>query len=595
MSRGIVPTLVLGGALACLATTPAAAAPPALATGKIATAGGDCQRADVTLQVSGVGDAVTERLPLDVMIVFDRSGSMAGTAITDAKAAANLLIGELDNSIDRVGLTSFATTPLLNSALTNGFGAVTTAINGLNANGSTNIGGGVNTGQAEMASHGRAAPTVRVMVVLSDGVANIATNGTVCATNPTAPTTCTNDAIAQAATAKAAGTIVFSIGLNLGNLASNVATVARNTLRSMATDADKYFESPSSSALDDIFQEIANQVTNLAGSNAIVTDILPAGVTYLAGSATPAPSSVSGQTLTWNLGIIAIGQMQSISFTVVLDSADPNQLVDVFPDSRVDYTNYLGQSASAAFPQTFVSVTACPTPTPTDTPTVPTPTATDTPTAEDTPTDTPLPTDTETPMPSSTPTHTAPPTATAGAAGVACPPTPRAGCRSAGKSLLRIRNLANDGRDKFLWKWIRGESTAAAEFGSPTTTTQYLLCIYAGAPAALLSDGEYIVPTGQHWTAYGSRTMRYLDKTATAPDGIQKVVLRSSSQGKARVLLRGRGLNLPDPSLPIASDDFPLVLQMVNAPSTGACWESRFDAVTALRNTASQVKLRQSP
>ncbi|MDX2169465.1 MAG: VWA domain-containing protein [Deltaproteobacteria bacterium] len=578
-----------------LAVTRVAAAPPAVATGTIATASGDCQHADVTLQVSGVGDAVTERLPLDVMIVFDRSGSMAGTAIGDAKAAANLLIGELDNGNDRVGLTSFATSPLLNSALTSSFGTVTSAINGLVANGSTNIGGGVQTGQTEIATHGRAAPTVRVMVVLSDGVANVAANGTSCATSPTAPTTCTNDAITQAATAKAAGTIVFSIGLNLGSLPTNVAAVARNTLRAMATDTAKYFESPSSSDLADIFAEIASQVTNLAGSNVIVTDILPAGVTYVAGSATPAPASVSGQTLTWNLGIISIGQMHTISFTVALDSADPNQLVDVFPDSRADYTNYLGQSASTPFPQTFVSVTACPTPTPTDTPTLPTATATDTPTAEDTPTDTPPPTATDTPTPSATPSFTVPPTATAGAAGVACPPTPLAGCRGAGKSLLRVRNIANDGRDKFLWKWGRGQSTTPADFGSPTTTTQYLLCLYGGTPAALLSDGEYVVPTGQHWTAYGSRTMRYLDKTATAPDGIQKVVLRSNTQGKARLMLRGRGLNLPDPALPIAPDDFPLVVQLVNSPSTGACWESRFAAGAALRNTATQVKLRQSP
>ena len=49
-------------------------------------------------------------------------------------------------------------------------------------------------------------------------------------------------------------------------------------------------------------------------NNVILTDMLPAGVTFV--SATPAPTSQSGQTLDWNLGNIAAGGSSTVTITV---------------------------------------------------------------------------------------------------------------------------------------------------------------------------------------------------------------------------------------------------------------------------------------
>ncbi|MBX3025899.1 VWA domain-containing protein [bacterium] len=417
-----------------LATYKGVFIPPALTAAKQAVALADCQQARVKLDVSGTGDPPSQHVPLDVQIVFDRSGSMDDAGgnpvqpITNAKNAAKVLIDQLDPATDRAGLTSYSTTPTLDSGLTSNFTSVKTAVDGLSASGFTNIGGGVLNGQTQLANNGRSAPVVRVLVVLSDGVANRTAAGATCPTEPTTPNACTQDAVDQATAAKAAGTIVYSVGLNLSNIAEPTRTIARDTLRNIATDPSKYFEVPTS-GIEAAFAQIAEAVTSIAGSTAVITDILPPGVSYIGGSGNPVPTSINGQTLTWNLGILSLGETRSVTFDVTLNPGGPNQLVDVYPDSRVDYTNYLGQSASTPFPQTFVSTTVCPTKTPsvtatatvtssatrTLTPSVTltasatrtaTATATRTGTATNTPTATATHTGTVTSTPTATATHT---------------------------------------------------------------------------------------------------------------------------------------------------------------------------------------------
>ncbi|WP_162865380.1 DUF11 domain-containing protein [Deinococcus wulumuqiensis] len=66
-------------------------------------------------------------------------------------------------------------------------------------------------------------------------------------------------------------------------------------------------------------------VTNTGGvlaQNVVVTDTLPASVTYVpGGEATTPPSSVNGQVLTWNLGSLAPGEQQELTVLVRMPSA----------------------------------------------------------------------------------------------------------------------------------------------------------------------------------------------------------------------------------------------------------------------------------
>lgn len=92
-----------------------------------------------TIPVSVTG--VAQRREVEIMLILDRSGSMAGTKMTDLKRAANSFLDFFveTQAEDRVGLISFATTVTVDRPLGSDFVApMRTAINAMSAVGATN-------------------------------------------------------------------------------------------------------------------------------------------------------------------------------------------------------------------------------------------------------------------------------------------------------------------------------------------------------------------------------------------------------------------------------------------------------------------------
>lgn len=148
------------------------------------------------------------------------------------------------------------------------------------------------------------------------------------------------------------------------------------------------------------------------------------------------------------------------------------------------------------------------------------------------------------------------------------------GCRlpvDGGRSRLTVRDAATD---RLAWKWGRGVATSAQDCGTPTSTTDYHLCLYGdgGLLAALTA------PAGPSWRAT-ARGFRY-ENAASTPSGIHKLVLQGGGDGHARIILKGRGAALARPALPIAAP--PVHAQLVTGQ--GACWETAL--CTVRRNTA---------
>ncbi len=150
-----------------------------------------------------------------------------------------------------------------------------------------------------------------------------------------------------------------------------------------------------------------------------------------------------------------------------------------------------------------------------------------------------------------------------------------------GKALLQMRNRAGNAQDQLKWKWSRGAATALADFGDPTTTTDYALCIYdeSGGGAVSLSLAARIAGGGgcagkPCWRAVGSKGYRYKDRNGIA-GGIRALNLTSGADGKAKLRVKGKAGSLALPILPPAQNPG-LVVQLKS--SDGVCWTSRFDA-----------------
>jgi cysteine-rich repeat protein len=167
-----------------------------------------------------------------------------------------------------------------------------------------------------------------------------------------------------------------------------------------------------------------------------------------------------------------------------------------------------------------------------------------------------------------------------------CAPAPRS-CRGALKSSLLVKNKDDDGKDKLVWKWTRGEATTLADLADPTDTASYTLCVYAGASGAMIGEAQ-VGPDSSKWSAIGANGFRYRD-TEGAEGGLQKLLLKAGDVDKAKALVKGRGVKLPDPTPPLA---LPVTAQLVNN-LTDVCFEGVYEAADIEKNEQGRFKAKR--
>jgi len=139
-------------------------------------------------------------------------------------------------------------------------------------------------------------------------------------------------------------------------------------------------------------------------------------------------------------------------------------------------------------------------------------------------------------------------------------------------SRLRItQGRRGHARDRLLWG-IRGLDSDVADFGDPTRSTDYQLCLYAerGGPPDLVTEPG--ARAGSSWHS-ANRGFRFRARRSDRNDGLTRVRLRAKDGARGVVAVEGRGRSLDLPDLPVP-DGTDIRVQLHN--SDGECWGASF-------------------
>ena len=267
-----------------------------------------------TVHVRSTACSPCSSRPLDVMLVLDRTGSMcqfsdgtsdpACTDLENARTGLKTFLGYMDPTLDRVGLavlppaaslsakclqqsttdyreydsatSQYVLVPLATDYKTgsalNTSSALVSTINCVKGGGGTAYATALEKAQAELNLHGRSG-VQDVIVFLTDGAANYGPSY-YSSTSPYRKQPC-HQGVNSAATIKATGTIVYTIGYDLNATAPGTnrcavspaaadespTITAYDAVSQMASNSTTFFNKPSAGQLNTIYTSIASDIS----------------------------------------------------------------------------------------------------------------------------------------------------------------------------------------------------------------------------------------------------------------------------------------------------------------------------------------------
>lgn len=211
----------------------------------------------IKLSLSAEPDIVSN--PTDIVLILDRSGSMAGGPLANMKNGAKKFIDIIDEATDgaqdghigggsHIGIVSFASAATQNTQLITSAADLKAAVDSLSSGGSTNH---RDAFEKALALFDPASTNEKIMVMFTDGVTTVGGN-----------------AGPAAAAAKAQGVIIYVIGLS-GNGGIDI-----NALRDWASDPDSAYLAitPDDEELENLFEDLAKNISKPGATDIVIRD-----------------------------------------------------------------------------------------------------------------------------------------------------------------------------------------------------------------------------------------------------------------------------------------------------------------------------------
>ena len=250
--------------------------------------------------------------PTDIVLILDRSGSMAGSPLANLKNGAKKFIEIIDEATDsaqdgqigfgsRIGIVSFADTATQDTQLITSVADLKAAVDALSSGGSTNH---EDAFTKALALFDPTSSNAKVMVMFTDG-----------------ETTAGGDPNAVATTAKSQGVIIYSIGLS-GN-----GGIDEQALRDWASDPDSAYVAitPNDEELEKLFEDLARNIAKPGATNIVITDKVAScfRVTSLSSPTKGTASMVDANTVEWKIDELGVSQSEGAVFEFTVQHIGP--------------------------------------------------------------------------------------------------------------------------------------------------------------------------------------------------------------------------------------------------------------------------------
>lgn len=294
----------------------------------------------IKLSLAAEPDIVSN--PTDIVLVLDRSRSMAGSPLANLKSGAKRFIQIIDEATDgahdgqigsgsRIGIVSFASTAAQDTRLITSVADLNAAVDALTTAEFTNH---ADAFEKAIDLFDPASTNEKVIVMFTDGV-----------------TTAGGDPAPIAAAAKAQGIVIYCIGLS-GN-----GGLDEDALNAWASDPDSAYVAitPDDEELDKLFEDLARNISKPGATDIEITDTVSPcfKITSLSAPTKGKASLLTANSLRWKIDELGVSKSEGAVLEFVVEHIGPcSGSIEV--NESIEYRDKEGNDVD--FPSPYITV-----------------------------------------------------------------------------------------------------------------------------------------------------------------------------------------------------------------------------------------------